>query len=225
MAQEEANLTETPQVSKPAENQEDAKLSEILGEALKTADGEGLTVGEILDRVADRGFGLVLVLLSLPTMIPILPPGASAVVGVLYAIVGIQLLVGAHQPWMPKWVRKYKLSPKVIAGLSASGIRWIRKAEHLSRPRWTLMRSQLALRVLGLIIIAIGIVLFLPLPFLNTLPGLAMLVMGIGLANLDGIFIFVAATISVALVLVAVFFGHLLIELYHWIKNRLFATA
>lgn len=200
----------------PADN---SKLSAVLEEALNDIDGT-VTVGEVIDRVADRGFGVVLILIALPTMIPILPPGASAVVGILFSILGAQLLFGAERPWMPKWVRNYKLSQKIINGLKTKGIRWIRKVERISRERLPSMRSKLVLRLVGLIMIGIGIVLFLPLPFLNTVPGILMLVLGIGFANRDGAFILVGAILSVAIIVVAVFFGYVFVDLYQWLRGR-----
>src|SRR3989304_1740937 len=59
-----------------------------------------ITIGEIVDRIDERGFGLLMLVLGLPMLIPILPPGASTLVGPLYSLLalrnddGIFLLAG-----------------------------------------------------------------------------------------------------------------------------------
>lgn len=55
---------------------------------------------------------------------------------------------------------------------------------------------------MGLIVIALGVVLFLPLPFMNPMPGLALVILGMGLASKDGVVTILAASLCAGLVLV-----------------------
>lgn len=199
------------------------ETNEPLSVTLRTAldpnhDGR-VTVGEVADRVAERGFGLLLTLLALPTMIPILPPGASGVVGAMYALLGLQMLLGLPHPWLPQKVRRYSLSPRVVVGLQTHGVAFMERLERFSRPRWTFFEQQPALRFVALLIIAIGMVLFLPLPFMNTIPALGLMMIGIGLINRDGLFILLGSLLSLGLLLFLLFFGHLLLKLYAAIKG------
>ncbi len=166
---------------------EERPLSELL-EELFAAEGErAVTVREIADRIDERGFGLALLLLALPTLIPVLPPGSSGVVGGLYVLLAIQMALGRERPWLPRRVLEYRLSPRTTQGLRDRGVRIVRWMERVSRPRWTPMGDTALLRLCAVFVLAMGVVLFLPLPFLNTLPGLALLAMGVGLLNRDGI--------------------------------------
>lgn len=189
-------------------------LSVTLRTALDPHHDGCVTVGEVADRVAERGFGLLLTLLALPTMIPILPPGASAVVGAMYVLLGLQMLLGLPHPWLPRRVRRYSLSPRVVTGLQTRGVAFMEKLERFSRPRWAFFEQQPALRFVALLIIAIGMVLFLPLPFMNTIPALGLMMIGIGLINRDGLFILLGSLLSLGLLLFLLFFGHLLVKLY-----------
>lgn len=192
-------------------------LSSILSAALDTNQDSFVTVGEIADRVEERGFGLFLILLALPTMIPVLPPGASAVTGALYALLGMQMLMGMHEPWLPGRIRNYRLSPKALNLLQQRGVRFMQRVERMSRPRWLFAERKPFLRTVALIIIGIGIILFLPLPFMNTLPGLAMAVIGIGFINRDYLFVSTGSLTSLTLIGVVLFFGHLLVQLKDWL--------
>ncbi|MDR7613386.1 MAG: exopolysaccharide biosynthesis protein [Armatimonadota bacterium] len=171
-------------------------LSELLEEVFATKDERVVTVREIADRMNERGFGFALILLALPTMIPVLPPGTSGVVGGLYVLLAIQMALGRERPWLPRRVLDYRLSHRAAEGLRNRGVRMVRYLERFSRPRWTPMGDAALLRLCAAFVLAMGVVLFLPLPFLNTLPGLATLAMGVGLLNRDGILLAVGIGIS-----------------------------
>lgn len=196
-------------------------FSEELQQILDSSDGQGVTVGDVLDRVSDRGFGLILALLSLPTLIPVLPPGASAVVGALYSILGLQLVLGVPKPWLPNWARKHRLSEKTLSLLHAKGVPLARKIERFSRQRLEALHSRLSLALLGVVIVCIGVLLFLPLPFMNTLPAMAMLLVGLGLINRDGLFALIGALLSLALLFIAIRFSHLLFDGVDWLRSKL----
>lgn len=88
-----------------------AKLSTDLERAFLSpvptpSDGEVLTqqlvsLGDILQLAAERTFGFLLAVLSLPSALPIPAPGYSTPFGIVLLLLGWQLLVGASTPWLP----------------------------------------------------------------------------------------------------------------------------
>lgn len=179
-------------------------LSAVLLDEL--TEGETVTLGELRDRLARRGFGLLMILLALPTLIPVLPPGSAAAIGLLYILLSLQMLFGKDEPWLPKRLSRYRLSARTIAALRTRGIPFLRRVERFSRPRPLLLDERIVSRGVAFIVLVLGIVLLSPLPFLNTLPALAVLLMGIGLLNRDGVFI-AAGLLLTAVVLLAIGFG------------------
>ncbi|MDQ7819022.1 MAG: exopolysaccharide biosynthesis protein [Armatimonadota bacterium] len=163
---------------------ESAPLSTVLAEALGDRD---LTVGELADRVAERGFGLIMVVLALPTLIPVLPPGSAATVGLLYIILAAQMLAGLPRPWLPARVRRYRLSAAAVRALRERGLPLLRRVERYSRPRLAGLDQRVVMRVVALAVLLLGVILLSPLPFLNTLPALTVLVLGVGLLNRDAV--------------------------------------
>src|SRR2546430_8697755 len=89
-------------------------LSAIIAETLGS---QVVTVGEVADRVAQRGFGLIMIVLALPTMIPVLPPGSAALIGLLYILLAAQMLIGQQRPWLPGRGRNYRLSARTVEGV------------------------------------------------------------------------------------------------------------
>lgn len=179
-------------------------LSAVLLDEL--TEDETVTLGELRDRLARRGFGLLMILLALPTLIPVLPPGSAAAIGLLYILLSLQMLFGKDEPWLPKRLSRYRLSTRTIAALRTRGIPFLRRVERFSRLRPLLLDERIVSRGVAFIVLVLGIVLLSPLPFLNTLPALAVLLMGIGLLNRDGVFI-AAGLLLTAVVLLAIGFG------------------
>jgi len=184
----------------------DEPLSDVLQSVLDVSKNGSLSVDELMNRVAERGFGLLLVLLALPTLFPVLPPGSAATIGFLYIMIGFQMLVGRPYPWMPQRVRNYKLSEKTMLKLRARGVPFFKTLERFSRSRWFFMEGKIMLCLVAITIIIMGFVLFTPLPFMNTLPAFAVMLLGTGLLNRDGIFLLAGLLLSFGL-LWFIYFG------------------
>jgi hypothetical protein len=178
-------------------------LSRLLDQALCEDPADPVTLGGLAERLEERGFGLLIILLSLVTVIPVLPPGSAAAVGLLYVIGGLQMAAGRTRPWLPRRLASYRLSPRAVQGLRSRGVSLLERVERFSRPRWTPLSDRALLRASSVVVLLMGVVLFLPLPFLNTLPGLAMLALGVGLMNRDGVFLLVGTGLAAVVLVLA----------------------
>lgn len=161
-------------------------LSAIIAETL---GARVVTVGEVADRVAQRGFGLIMIVLALPTMIPVLPPGSAAFIGLLYILLAVQMLIGLREPWLPARVRNYRLTSGMLQMLRARGIPLLRRVERLTRRREIWVPDAIMTRAVAVAVLLLGIILLSPIPFFNTIPALTVLVLGIGLFNRDTLFL------------------------------------
>lgn len=194
-------------------------LSSILHSALD-ADNDGtVTVGEVVDRVRERSFGLLLVLVGLPAMIPIFPPGASAVIGTIYILLGLQMIVARKRVWLPKRIRNYRMSPKMVAGLQNKGAWLFSRIERFTRPRLDFVRADIAVSVVALVVIGLGIVLFFPIPLMNTAPAFALVLVGVGMMNRDGVMVLVGAALGAGLIVTVIFAIDVLKDLMVSIRN------
>jgi len=181
------------------------RLSEIFARTLD-ANADGVVVlGEVLDKAGDRGYGFLLILLAIPAFIPILPPGTSGVLGALMSIVALQMLFGLKQPWFPKRWRNKVLSPKVVQAIQTRGVAMLRQIERVSHPRGRrFTRNGVILRLSALVVIGLALVLSSPMPFMNTLPALGVLLIGVGLANHDLYFLSAGWLIGAGVALIVV---------------------
>lgn len=169
-------------------------ISEVLAELLATE--EHITVGEIIDRIDERAFGLLMVILGLPMLIPVLPPGASTLIGPLYSLLALRLIIGMDRPWLPRFVRRKELSPQTLAALRRRGIPLIQRIERFSRRRFRILNNPVIVRVAAVNVFVMGLVLLSPAPLLNTLPALSVIFIGFGLLNDDGLFLMLGLTVG-----------------------------
>ena len=162
---------------------------------------DGVTFGALLKAVTDRGFGLVLMLLALPSALPVPAPGYSTPFGIAIALLGLQMVAGRHVPWVPQWVQDLKLSAGFGQKLIGAGRAFIERVEVLVRPRLSWVANQQGRRFLGVVVMTMGGLMIIPLPGTNTFPAMVIFVLGLAVTEEDGFAGFLAAAAGVGAVL------------------------
>jgi hypothetical protein len=179
---------------------EHRKLSDELGALLQT-DGEALTVEQLVNRVGDRGFGLLLLVLSLPSALPVPAAGYSVPFGLLLLVLALQMLVGKSQPVFPKRLQRVRISSSFAEKL-IKGAAWIfKRLEWVIRPRMRWVGKRAGRMLMGFLVLAMAILMMIPIPMTNTFPAFVIFLIGIGLTEEDGLFAIGACVVGVLAVL------------------------
>jgi hypothetical protein len=148
----------------------------------------------------------------LPNIIPMIP-GVSTVSGVVIGLVGLQMIVGRHAPWLPVGHRRQVAAARAaLAAMVDRTVGWVAKLDRVARPRWTFLTRGLGHVALGAMFVLLGGILALPLSWIgNFPPGVALVVLSIGLLEEDGMLVaaghaigIVATVLVVALVVALV---------------------
>lgn len=166
----------------------------VLGELAAASGPDGLTLGEIIDRLDERAFGLMIFILAIPCLVPGLP-GAQVIAVPIFLLAG-QMALGRKEPWLPK--RFLALNVKkdwldLMAGFATKRLAW---AERVARPRLTLFAAGAGERVTALAMALASITIMLPLT--NTAPSLGVTVASIGVLQRDGLFALAGMAICLA---------------------------
>lgn len=158
--------------------------------ALKTlGEGDRISLGALTDALGDRGFGLLVLIFALPNIIPMIP-GVSTISGVVIAIVGLQMLFGRRSPWLPGFVAERTLPRAQLSAMVDRTIGWIVRLERVARPRALFMVRGPMWLLIGAMCILLGFILALPLSWIgNFPPGVALVVMSVGLLEEDGVLV------------------------------------
>lgn len=158
---------------------------------LREFEVETVTLREVIGLLHGRGFVLLLLLLALPFSTPVPLPGLSTPFGLIIALIGVRLAIGA-KPWLPAKLLDTRLPPKVFAKVFAVARKIILAFERLLRPRmlWVTgspLREQL--HAIPIVVCAVLLLLPLPIPFSNTIPAWSIMLTAAGLLERDGVFI------------------------------------
>lgn len=159
--------------------------------------GERVTLLDVLELAGERTFGFLLVLMALPSALPVPAPGYSIPFGIAIFLLAVQLMVGRDEPWFPKWFRDRSISLTQVQGIIKAANPWLKRLEKISRPRYIfLCTSRPGRIVLGGAIALMGISMMIPLPLTNTLPAIGVFVIGFSLIEDDGFISIMGLTIS-----------------------------
>jgi len=164
------------------------RLSDDGGEA-------GLTLEEIRDRLDERAYGLLILLLSIPCLVPGLY-GVPQVVGVAVILLAGQMLVGREEPWLPRWLLNLRARGswlKAMADFAESKLGWI---DRFSRPRLRRFADGPGEKLAAVFMILATLTIVLPMT--NTIPSVALALLSVGLIQRDGLFVIAGAAVTTA---------------------------
>jgi hypothetical protein len=173
--------------------------SALLDGLLRDADAERVTLRWLVDRLGDRSFGLVMLLLALlGTM-----PGASAIVAPLLAIfLAVQMMLGHAGPAFPRRVAERSVPTQGLARTLGRAVPMLRAIEGFIHPRWP-TPFEATKRGVGLVVLLLGMMLLAPIPLSNFPPALVIALLAIAYLEEDGILLCVALAASALLLAVA----------------------
>lgn len=179
------------------------RLSSVL-RRLARREEPTIAIGDISRALKDRGFGALMILFAAPNLIP-MPPGTSTVFGLPLIFIAVQLIIGYRKPLLPRRVRYHEFSTATFRGIVSRLEPWIERFEKVARPRAWILPQRVAEQVVGVVAVILGLVLILPIPFGNFFPGVAIILLCLGLGERDGLW--TAAGILAAVLSLGIMIG------------------
>lgn len=162
----------------------------------------GITVGELVDKAADGGFGFLIGILAL-IAIPFF--GLSTPFGFAIALIGLQMVAGRPTPWLPVRARERVLAMTMldrVARLLERRMQWLSRS---TRRRWGVLVRP---RLIGVcvVMLSLGLALPLPIPGSNLVFLVPLFIYAVGVLEHDGAWVAVAhGCLLVDLALIVVF--------------------
>src|SRR3712207_16029 len=108
-----------------------APISRIVAEVALRCPGEEITLGEMAEAFGDRGFGLLILLLCLPSLLPLM----ASVFGTPMLILGVQMGMGRRVPRLPGFIARRSIRRSDLLRLSGASSKWLRRIERYVKPR------------------------------------------------------------------------------------------
>jgi hypothetical protein len=216
-----ARAAETIVARKPRRLRLDELLRELGARELprdRTTDNRpAISVGELVDKAAEAGFGFLIAVLAL-IAIPFF--GLSTPFGLAIALLGAQLLAGKVRPWLPQRARKRMLQMAMLDRVLAILGKRTKLITKTTRKRWEpMLRPRLA--GLGIVLLALALALPLPIPGSNLIFLVPIFIYAIGLLEHDGVWVAIAHLATLVDMALLVVFGATVLavleRLWHWL--------
>jgi hypothetical protein len=169
-----------------------ASLSQTLLDLIGSIQGPTVTLRALMNRIGEQGLLLVCAVASLPFLIPVSIPGVSTVFGAAIIMVSIAIALN-RMPWLPRRILDRQMDTQRLVPALHKGANVVSRLDRFVKPRMGgLTNGATVARLNGLAITLAGVLLMFPLgliPFSNTLPGIAILLLSAGMLQRDGLIV------------------------------------
>jgi hypothetical protein len=169
------------QAAGQAQAEAGAPISRIVAEVAARFPGERISLGDMAEAFGDRAFGLLILILLLPSLLP----GMASVFGTPVLILGVQMGLGRRVPKLPAFIARQSIKRADLLRLAGSSSRWLGKVEHFVKPRPGFFTSPAGDRLFGWLTAYVALMLILPGPGTNGPPAFGNIVMALGLVEHD----------------------------------------
>ncbi len=146
---------------------------------------EKVTLAGLLEKLGDKAIAFVLLVFAIPAIIPTPGIPAGMIFGTALAILSLQIMFGSRKLMLPGFLGRLSVSRSLIEITAEKAAPRLAKLEGLLRPRGHVLAEHLGPVSIGVVIFLMAVLIALPIPFGNMLPGLAVLAIALGLAQKD----------------------------------------
>ncbi len=198
--------------------------TQVLEDVVNKSSSDRVLVNDLVTAMDSVGFGLVMMIFSFATIMP-LPPPFPSIISIPLVIFSAQMVLGYSAPKLPKRFANLSVKRSVLAMLIKRSSPYIRKVEKILKPRFGFMFNSFMERIVGLFIFIFSAFVLLPMPFSNFIPGLGALVSAFGLLGKDGLVAIIGILIGLIGIVVSITAIFLGVEALHYIKDFFFGMS
>ena len=179
-----------------AEGLNGRKISDILKTLPENFTTETISIADLKEALSIRAYGVFLLVLALPNLIPIPAPGLSLILGAPLFLVTFQLMLGLKSPWLPNFISKRSIKTTQLQKVRDYIIPYMEKLEIIIEPRLIYLTTHLTNRFIALICVVLSLMIMMPIPIGNALPALAICLFAVGILQRDGLFVIFGGVIT-----------------------------
>lgn len=176
-------------------------LTRLLDQLDELADQDSVSISEIVEKLGTSSFASIMLIFTLISASPASAiPGVTAVVGMIVAILVVQMMVGKKSVWLPGILLRRKLSGDKLR----KGTGWLRKpvgwAERILRKRLSALLHRPFLFLPLTLILALA--LFMPVmevvPTSGSIASTVIALFAAGLLTRDGLLVVLSLMLLLA---------------------------
>jgi hypothetical protein len=186
-------MTPAPHIASDA-HEPPASFIDAIVSLRKAVGPDGALVGDIVDQLDERAFGLLILLFAIPCLVPGLP--GAQLIAIPIFLLAMQMALGAQEVWLPKRALEARVKTAWIESIADFADKRLRWTAVFSKPRLSFLASGLAERLVGAICAIASLTIMLPIT--NTIPSLAITMIAVGFLQADGLFTLAGSLLGLA---------------------------
>lgn len=177
-------------------------ISQTLKDLRAHITDERIGIDAILEGLHERGFGILLLIFSLPMALPLpVPPGINVILALPIVLLTAQQSIGRHTIWMPDNLKKKTISRDTFHGFLDKATPFLETLEIIIKPRLGFMTQGVFSNIIGVLGLVMALTTMIPLPLTNTVPCIGISIMAIGVLSRDGLAVLAGALIGIGWVI------------------------
>ena len=155
--------------------------SRVLDALLDEATADRVSLGWLMDRLGERSFGIVLLLLAFLALMP----GISPIAGLLLTVPAYQMIRADDGPVFPRRLACRRFETRRLIAVVRRAVPLLQYLERFIYPRWT-MPFATTRRLVGGVVLLVSLTLFVPVPLSNIPPAVLILLIAFAYLEEDG---------------------------------------
>lgn len=171
-----------------------APISRIVREVAEQLHGERLALGDMAEALGDRAFGILILVLCLPALLP----GLATVFSLPMMVLGVQMGLGFRQPKFPGFIAQQSIRREDLLRMADASSTWLAKVERFVKPRPGFFTGPVGDRMVGWLTVYAGVMILLPGPMTNAPPAFGTIVMALGVVESDNRVVGIGAALTFA---------------------------
>ncbi len=179
-------------------------LAETLTATAASIKTESVTLRELLESIGEQGLLVFCMFLTIPFLLPVSIPGVSTVFGLVIVLIGVGVTFN-RVPWLPAKLMNRTIERAHLVPALERGAKLFARLDNVVRPRLLVLTHGATVnRLNGLMLVFAALLLMAPfgtIPLTNTLPGIAILCLAVGMLQRDGFFILIGYLAIIATVI------------------------
>lgn len=152
------------------------EIKELLNE-------EEITLKELVGEIGVKGYGLLFLILSIPSAMPVPAPGYSSFFSIIMLTLGFSMLF-KKTPYVPKFLEEKRIKKKSLEKIAKFSDIYLKHLEKITKPRLQFLVNE---RPIAALIIFLASFMIIPYPLTNTAPSIAIFLLSFSLINKDGL--------------------------------------
>lgn len=183
-------------VKNDSAQRQEKSLKETLEHILEISKSESIQISELFSNLGSKGFGIILVFLSLPSALPVPAPGYSTPFGIAIVLIAFQILIGKSSLKTPNSIKKIEFSPNSTQKILGFAIQLLSKIEPFIKPRLSQFQGKQLRPLIAINLILLASLMIIPIPLTNTLPAMVICLFGISICESDGLLTLISIILS-----------------------------